>query len=55
MCGFPTFAWADAASLTEATAAAIGSEFPHWAPAHGACGRCFAIYRALGSQAAIVV
>jgi hypothetical protein len=55
LCGFPTFAWADPASLTEDTVATIRSEFPHWAPEHGACGRCFAIYRVLRTQVPIVV
>jgi hypothetical protein len=55
LCGFPTFAWADAASLTEDAVAMIRSEFPHWAPEHGACGRCFAIYRVMRSQVPIVV
>ena len=55
LCGFPTFAWADAASLTDDTVATIRSEFPHWAPEHGACGRCFAIYRVMRTQVPIVV
>ena len=55
LCGFPTFAWADAASLTDDTVATIRSEFPHWAPEHGACGRCFAIYRVMRAQVPIVV
>jgi len=55
LCGFPTFAWADPASLTDDTAVTIRSEFPHWAPEHGACGRCFAIYRVMRSQVPIVV
>jgi hypothetical protein len=55
LCGFPTFAWADAASLTEDTVATIRAEFPHWAPEHGACGRCFAIYRVMRTQVPLVV
>ncbi len=45
LCGFPTFAWADAASLADGTVAAIQSEFPHWTREQGACGRCSEIYR----------
>jgi hypothetical protein len=45
LCGFPTFAWASEASLVEHTVEAIGSEFPAWTPAQGACARCAAIYR----------
>jgi hypothetical protein len=45
LCGFPTFAWATAASLADATASAIRSEFPHWTPEQGACARCCDIYR----------
>ena len=55
LCGFPTFTWADAASLTDDTVATIRSEFAHWAPEHGACGRCFAIYRVMRSQVPVVV
>ncbi len=44
LCGFPTFAWADAASLADDTVRAIQSEFPHWAQADGACARCASIY-----------
>ncbi len=45
LCGFPTFAWAEVASLTHDTLDAIRAEFPHWVPEHGACARCFQIYR----------
>jgi hypothetical protein len=44
LCGFPTFAWAEAAPLAE-HAAAIGADFPHWTPEQGACRRCSEIYR----------
>ena len=55
LCGFPTFAWADPANLTDDTVATIRSEFAHWAPEHGACGRCFVIYRVMRTQVPIVV
>ncbi len=45
LCGFPTFAWADPAVLTNDIAAIVRSEFPLWAPEHGACSRCFKIFR----------
>ena len=55
LCGFPTFAWADAASLTDDTVTTIRSEFPHWAPEHGTCGRCLDIYCVKRAQVPIVV
>lgn len=45
LCGFPTFAWAEAQRLTDAVRAAIQAEFPHWTPDRGACARCAEIYR----------
>jgi hypothetical protein len=45
LCGFPTFAWAERANLTDNAVAAIQAEFPHWTIEQGACGRCFEIYR----------
>lgn len=45
LCGFPTFAWGDAASLAHTMVTAIQSEFPFWAPEQGICARCHAIYR----------
>jgi hypothetical protein len=45
LCGFATFAWAETSAFSDATAAAIKAEFPHWTPADGACQRCVAIYR----------
>ena len=45
LCGFPTFAWADAPNLTEGTVNLIRSEFPHWTRGQGACSRCVDIYR----------
>jgi hypothetical protein len=55
LCGFPTFAWAAAAGMTDDLVAAICSEFPHWKPEHGACGRCFEIFRVRRSHASTVV
>ncbi len=55
LCGFPTFAWANAASLTDQAVSAIQTEFPHWAPEHGACARCHEIYRVKRSQVAAPV
>ena len=54
LCGFPTFAWADAA-LNKAQADRIRTEFPDWAREHGICGRCFAVYRSLGLETPLVV
>jgi hypothetical protein len=51
LCGFPTFAWGQVASLAESTVKAIRSEFPHWAPEQGACARCSEIYRVNRHQA----
>jgi hypothetical protein len=45
LCGFPTFAWADADSLEENTRCAIEAEFPQWSSAQGVCARCAAVFR----------
>jgi len=45
LCGFPTFAWADASSLPHDTERAIQAEFPQWTLKQGACARCAAIFR----------
>jgi hypothetical protein len=45
LCGFPTFAWAEPASLTEDLQRAIQAEFPRWTAPQGACARCLAIFR----------
>jgi hypothetical protein len=55
LCGFPTFAWATATSLADATLSAIRSEFPHWTPEQGACARCCNIYRVNRSQVPAVL
>ena len=55
LCGFPTFVWATPANLSEATASAIRSEFPHWTPEQGACARCSNIYRVNRNQLAAVL
>lgn len=44
LCGFPTFAWADASSLPQGILARIGVEFAGWAPEQGLCGRCLETY-----------
>jgi len=54
LCGFPTFAWATAASLSADTVGMIRSEFPHWNPDEGACARCSEIYRVNRSHAVSV-
>jgi hypothetical protein len=55
LCGFPTFAWATFTAQADRAVGVIRSEFPHWAPEHGACARCFAIYRANHPQAQLTV
>ena len=55
LCGFPTFAWATAASLTDHAVIAIHADFPHWTPEQGACARCHEIYRVKRAQAALPV
>jgi len=45
LCGFPTFAWADATLLEEHTRRAIEREFPQWTSGHGVCARCAAVFR----------
>ncbi len=45
LCGFPSFAWAEAASLADETLKAIQAEFPAWSPRRGVCRRCAEIYR----------
>lgn len=47
LCGFPTFDWADPASLGASARRRIASEFPHWTPEQGTCGRCAEIYHVL--------
>ena len=55
LCGFATFAWADADGLRGQTAAAIQNEFPEWTPAQGACRRCVEIYRHRGIASLVTV
>jgi hypothetical protein len=55
LCGFPTFTWATAASLTDRTVSTIRSEFPDWKPEQGACARCCEIYRINRPQALAVI
>jgi hypothetical protein len=54
LCGFPTFIWATATSLTDRCVRAIRSEFPFWTPEQGACARCSEIYRLNRPSATIV-
>jgi hypothetical protein len=44
LCGFATFDWAEAASLSGKILSAIQREFPVWTPEQGACTRCHEIY-----------
>jgi hypothetical protein len=48
LCGFPTFAWADAGRLTPTILARLRGGFPQWDPAQGACHRCVEIFEAAG-------
>jgi hypothetical protein len=51
LCGFSTFQWADVAGLEDSVRAAIGREFPHWAPVQGACLRCAEVYASANGYA----
>ena len=55
LCGFPTFAWADLASLADRIVGAIQAEFPHWTVEQGACARCASIYRVNRPQTPVIV
>jgi hypothetical protein len=55
LCGFPTFAWASEARLTDAVVKTIRSEFPRWDTNHGACARCAEVYRVNSAQVSITV
>lgn len=44
LCGFATFSWAEARSLSAPTIAAIRAGFPSWLPDQGACRRCVEIH-----------
>ncbi len=44
LCGFPTFAWADAGSLGTALRTRVETEFPTWLPEQGLCQRCLEAY-----------
>jgi hypothetical protein len=46
LCGFPTFAWADTATLSPPILDAIQADFAHWTTAQGACARCAETYQA---------
>ncbi len=45
LCGMPTFEWAPLDSLNPVVEL-IHSEFRHWMPEQGACGRCVEVYGA---------
>jgi hypothetical protein len=49
LCGFPTFAWADAEALRPEILARIAVEFPFWTQKQGLCGRCLETYQAAAS------
>jgi hypothetical protein len=44
LCGFATFVWAKMDQLSQETISRIQTEFLHWTPDQGACGRCGEIY-----------
>jgi hypothetical protein len=46
LCGFPAFDWVAPPRLSVDLVARVQREFPHWTPAHGACGRCAEVYEA---------
>jgi hypothetical protein len=50
LCGFATFDWADSGSFCDQTTAKIQKEFPQWVPEQGACGRCVAVCRLIGTH-----
>ena len=50
LCGFATFDWADSGSFCDQTTAKIQKEFPQWTPRQGACGRCVAVCRLIGTH-----
>jgi len=47
LCGFSTFEWASAATVTKESLEAIRGEFANWTPSDGICSRCAEIYRAV--------
>lgn len=50
LCDFPTFLWADVASVSPRIRQRIAAEFPAWQPEHGLCSRCLETYEAVASQ-----
>lgn len=46
LCGFPTFTWAEPASLPAEVRARIGRDFPTWLPEEAPCARCAEVYQA---------
>lgn len=51
LCDFPTFDWADCASLPINIATQIVQGFPSWSPEQGLCNRCLEAYQVLASAA----
>jgi hypothetical protein len=49
LCGFPTFFWADLATLEQATLSSLQQHFPGWLPMEGVCARCVEVFEAAGS------
>lgn len=45
LCDFPTFNWADAQALPPDIETRVTTEFPHWSPEQGLCGRCLETYQ----------
>lgn len=55
LCGFPTFAWATAAVISEPLVRVIRKEFPEWSAEQGLCERCARVYGALRSAPVAVL
>jgi hypothetical protein len=49
LCGFPTFFWADLATLKQETLFKLQQHFPHWLPVEGACARCIEVFQSASS------
>lgn len=50
LCDFPTFHWAESASLTPVILQQITDEFPEWQPEQSLCSRCLETYEAVANQ-----
>lgn len=51
LCGFPTFAWADATLLSSEILGRVRRDRPEWTPADGLCQRCAEVHVAAGAFA----